>query len=108
MRMGAPRGLATRRVPPPTRWRRGAGRLGWAPPRLQWTVEPSEDVEQDPILAFQVGDDGPDFIVRHMVDPIIFFRHNAIFWGQPILAHHDDRCRVGRLEGEGQVEQDKG
>jgi hypothetical protein len=41
------------------------------------------------------------------VDLIVVLRHQAIFVSLPILGHHDDRCRIGSLEAQRQIQQDE-
>ena len=48
-----------------------------------------------------------DFELRLDVDPVVMFGMPAIDLGLAVLAHHDDRRCIGRLEGKHQVEQDK-
>jgi len=49
-------------------------------------------------LDLQLGLD-VDLIVRRCLDAIDILL--------PVLAHHDERSRIGRLEGQGQVQQDE-
>ena len=77
------------------------------PQRAMRWFHPCQDMQHDLVLTFQVGDDGPDLIFCYVVDPEVFFGHDAVFRRLPVLAHHYYGSRVGRLERERKIQEDK-
>ena len=45
-----------------------------------------------------------DFEFCLHIDPVVMFRVPTIDFRLTVLAHHDDRRRIGRLEGKDQVQ----
>ncbi len=49
--------------------------------------------------------DGLDLVFRLDIYLVVVFRGEPIFLRLPVLAHHDDRRRIGRLEAHDQIEE---
>lgn len=80
--------------------------------RREMCRQPLDDVGEPDDLLFAQGVDlvmeQLDFELRLDVDAVVVFCVFAVDLRLPVLAHHDDGRGIGGLEGQDQVQQDKG